>query len=91
MRELTKAEAAVLRERDAQRSAGWDEINKQYVLDQYVGVTLRYLGETTVSYRNNDAEKRTNLIKAAAVLLQAADRVDDGSLAVTYGNVEQKR
>lgn len=75
-----KAECDVLAEREKQRVGGWDEKNEGLVLDQYNGITLRYLGGATASYRNDPAEKREMLVKAAAVILQTIERIDEGKL-----------
>lgn len=68
----------------------WDASNAKagFCLDNYIGIAQHYIGGATCSYHNDarggvedvEQHKRTNLIKAAAVLLQAVDRIDDGTL-----------
>lgn len=70
----------VLVERTSQIENDWDERNKGLVLDQYLGISIAYLGRATCSYRNDPAAKRAMIVKAAAMLLQTIDRIDDGSL-----------
>lgn len=70
----------ILAERYKQINAGWDEKNKGLNIDQYIGIAIAYIGRATCSYRNVPSEKREMLMKAAAVLAQAIDRIDDGSL-----------
>lgn len=64
----------------------WDDKNASvgFNLDNFIGIAIYYIGRATCSYHNDvddrTKHKRTNLIKAAAVLLQAVDRIDDGTL-----------
>ncbi|MEM6746804.1 MAG: hypothetical protein AAF608_05240 [Pseudomonadota bacterium] len=62
----------------------WAEHNRSNLLclDEYIGVALRYLGGSTISYRNAGEDKRKMLIKAAAVILQAVDHIDNGNLVL---------
>jgi hypothetical protein len=78
-------------ERAQQISDGWDAKNTQLGLrpDEYIGVAMAYLGRATCGSRNADLDKRTMLIKAAAVLLQLVDRIDDDTVA--FGAVITKR
>lgn len=68
----------VLAERSRQREQQWDSKNAGLVLDQYIGISLAYTGRATCSYRNSPAQKREMLVKAAAVLLQTIDAIDNG-------------
>lgn len=71
----------VIEEREYQEKI-WEEHNKSNLLclDEYIGVSLRYLGGATISYRNAEEDKRKMLIKAAAVILQAVDHIDNKNL-----------
>jgi hypothetical protein len=71
----------VIAERQRQIDGGWDEKNTGLNLDQYLGIAAAYTGRATASYRNDPSEKREMIMKAAAVLLQTLDRIDDGSLS----------
>jgi len=69
----------------------WDEHNSTHVqpsIDSYLGLATTYLGTASCSYRNVQsnpeetlAHKRSGLIKAAAVLLQAVNHIDEGRLS----------
>ncbi len=77
---MSKASDDVLAERKRQIDNGWDEKNRGLSLDQYLGIAAAYTGRATCSYRNEPETKRDMIMKAAAVLLQTLDRIDDGSL-----------
>jgi hypothetical protein len=80
---ITKAEHDVLEERQNQRVENWDHKNVEagLSLDQYIGVAMAYVGRATCASRNDPKLKRDMLMKAAAVILQAMDRIDEGVLS----------
>lgn len=70
----------------------WDDenVHRGYNLDGYIALALTYLGMATSSYRNDGMdEKRSSLIKAAALILQAVDRIDDQTLDHTGNQYDE--
>lgn len=57
----------------------WDESNASHLnsIDEYIGLCITYLGGATCSYRNSDNDKREYLVKAAAILLQTINHIDN--------------
>lgn len=83
---MFKAMVDIALERQRQIEGGWDEKNRGLVLDQYIGIATAYVGRATCSYRNAPEKKREMLVKAAAVLAQAIDRIDEGlDVAIPLG------
>ena len=68
----------------AYQTVRWDEHNSTHIepsIDSYIGLAVTYMGGASCSYRNNDNDKREMLMKAAAILLQAVNHIDEGRLS----------